>query len=142
MQEQPEQPLEPNVLIVDRIYAGPPGTGCDMWYHHAAAMQAAASWKDPLDDDSNNNDNNDNNNNNDTETATRPVSTPYDCHGGHLLPRQPLFQKGDKVQVYYDEAWWWLFCWWWLFYLFLHRRIVLIVRMMVMVMLQGANDAP
>ena len=114
MQEQVEQPppteqppqLEPNVLIVDRIYAGPPGTGCDMWYHHAAAMQAAATWKDPLDDDSNNNDNNDNNNNNDTETATRPVSTPYDCHGGHLLPRQPLFQKGDKVQVYYDEAWW------------------------------------
>jgi hypothetical protein len=67
--------------IVDRIYAGKPGTGCDMWFHHGAAMAAAAEW--------------------DPES-----STPFDCGGGHLLPRLPLYSKGDKVQVLYEGKWW------------------------------------
>ena len=32
------------LCIVDRIYSSKPGTGCDMWYHHAAAMQVAENW--------------------------------------------------------------------------------------------------
>uniref|UniRef100_A0A7S2Y8S1 Uncharacterized protein n=2 Tax=Entomoneis paludosa TaxID=265537 RepID=A0A7S2Y8S1_9STRA len=32
--------------IVDRIYAGEPGTGCDMWFHHHAAMMVAQEWDD------------------------------------------------------------------------------------------------
>ncbi|GKY96148.1 hypothetical protein MPSEU_000574800 [Mayamaea pseudoterrestris] len=67
--------------IVDRIYAGDPALDCDMFYHHGAAMEAAKSW--------------------DPES-----STPFDFSGGHLLARQPLFQKGDKVQVLYNDEWW------------------------------------
>jgi hypothetical protein len=69
--------------IVDRIYTGPPGNS-DMFYNHQAASEAAATW-DP------------------------EQSTPFDYHGGHLLPRQPLFQKGDAVQVQQpddDDTWW------------------------------------
>lgn len=67
--------------IVDHIYAGKPGTGCDTWYHHQAAMAAAATWEDA-------------------------TSTPFDSNGGHLLPRLPLYAKGDKVQVLYENEWW------------------------------------
>jgi hypothetical protein len=68
-------------IIVDRIYAGLPDSGCDMWFHHQAAMQVAAAWVDE-------------------------ESTPFDQKGGHLLPRLPLFNKGDLVQVLYAEEWW------------------------------------
>lgn len=70
-----------NKVIVDRIHAGKPGEGCDMWFHHAAAMQAASVWIDG-------------------------ESTAFDNTGGHLLPRLPKFQKGDKVEVLYEEEWW------------------------------------
>jgi hypothetical protein len=83
--QQPNQPqaFTTKIIrcIVDRIYTGDPASGCDMFFHHHAAMEAAKTW--------------------DPET-----STPYSYHGGHLLPRQPLFQKGDKVQVQYNEEWW------------------------------------
>lgn len=65
--------------IVDRIYAGEPGTGCDMWFNHESAMFIAESWTDE--------------------------STPFDQNGGHMLPRQPKFDKGDKVQVLYQDSW-------------------------------------
>lgn len=68
------------IIIVDRIYAGKPSTGCDMWFNHEAALQAAEKWTDE--------------------------STPFDCKGGHMLPRVPLYQKGDKVQVKYEGSWW------------------------------------
>lgn len=82
-------------VIVDRIYAGKPGTGCDMWVHHEAAMQAAQAWiihgKQEEDDD---------------ENAASKGPTPFDHKGGHLLPRLPRFSKGDKVQVLYEDEWW------------------------------------
>jgi len=68
-------------IIVDRIHAGRPDTGCDMWFHHVAAMQASAAW-------------------------VAGESTGFDQKGGHLLPRLALFKKGDKVQVWYAEEWW------------------------------------
>jgi hypothetical protein len=68
-------------IIVDRIYAGPPDSTCDMWFHHQAAMQVAATW-------------------------VEEESTPFDQKGGHLLPRLPQFDKGDLVQVLYDDEWW------------------------------------
>jgi len=52
-----------------------------MWYHHEAAMRAAQEWDDE-------------------------ESTPFQYKGGHLLKRLPLFQKGDKVQVWYEDEWW------------------------------------
>ena len=71
--------------IVDRIYAGKPGTGCDMWFHHPAAMQAAQTW---------------------LESNPEQGPTPFDFKGGHLLPRLARFDKGDKVQVLYEQEWW------------------------------------
>lgn len=67
--------------LVDRIYSGEPGSGCDTWFNHAGAMEAAAAW----------------------ETSDQ---TPHAFKGGHLLPLQPLFDKGDKVQVFYQNEWW------------------------------------
>lgn len=70
-------------LFVDRIYSGDPSTpDCDCWMNHAGAMEAAASWG----------------------TATQPSQYMY--QGGHLLPLQASFRKGDKVQVLYEEQWW------------------------------------
>lgn len=69
---------ESNLCIVDRIYAGKPGTGCDMWFNHSAAMLALPNWD-----------------------ATK--KNPFQFQGGHLLPKKPLFQKGDKVQVLFKE---------------------------------------
>ena len=74
-------------IIVDRIYAGLPGTGCDMWFHHQAAMQVAALWGGIIGED---------------ET----MNTPFDQKGGHLLPREPQFNKNDLVQVLYEDEWW------------------------------------
>jgi hypothetical protein len=73
-------------IIVDRIYAGLPDSGCDMWFHHTAAMQVAATW---VDDD-----------------GEGTNSTPFDQKGGHLLPRLPQFNKGDLVQALYEDEWW------------------------------------
>lgn len=72
---------EENSVLVDRIYAGQPGSGCDMWFNHAGAMEAAATWE---------------------ETA----QTGFDYKGGHMLPRQALFDTGQKVQVLYEDSWW------------------------------------
>jgi hypothetical protein len=84
IEKQPNKPTTireyPN-CIVDRIYTGDPKEHCDMFYHHEAAMQAAKTW--------------------DEETSTL-----FDYNGGHLLPRLPLFQKGDKVQSLYSGEWW------------------------------------
>jgi hypothetical protein len=68
-------------MIADRIYAGKPDTDCDAWFHHEAAMKAAAAWNDES-------------------------STAFSNAGGHLLPREPLFDKHDKVQVMYEGEWW------------------------------------
>jgi hypothetical protein len=68
-------------VLVDRIYSDKPGSDCDTWFNHAGAMEAAATW----------------------ETSDQ---TPYAFRGGHLLPLQPLFDKGDKVQVFYGDTWW------------------------------------
>lgn len=84
-------------VIVDRIYAGKPGTGCDMWVHHEAAMQAAQAWiihgKKEEEDEEN-------------AASSNKGPTPFDHKGGHLLPRLPRFAKGDKVQVSYEDEWW------------------------------------
>mmetsp|Transcript_2778 Transcript_2778/g.7774 ORF Transcript_2778/g.7774 Transcript_2778/m.7774 type:complete len:359 (+) Transcript_2778:169-1245(+) len=69
--------------IVDRIYAGEPGTGCDMWFHHHAAMMAAQDW-------------------NEDEGIG---CDPFQHKGGHLLPRQAAFEKGDKVEVLFENQW-------------------------------------
>jgi hypothetical protein len=68
-------------MIADRIYAGKPDTDCDAWFHHEAAMKVAAAWNDES-------------------------STAFSNAGGHLLPREPLFDKHDKVQVMYEGEWW------------------------------------
>lgn len=68
-------------VMMDRIFSDKPGSGFDTWFNHAGAMEAAAAW----------------------ETSDQ---TPYAYRGGHLLPLQPLFDKGDKVQVLYGDAWW------------------------------------
>lgn len=77
--------IEPDTRhIVDRIYSNKPGSGCDTWFNHAGAMEAAAKWDDP-------------------ELCNQ---TPFAFNGGHLLPMQPLYEVGDKVQVKYEEQWW------------------------------------
>lgn len=73
--------LDGRLVIVDRIYTGKPGSGCDMFYNHDAAMKAAETW-------------------------IEGESTPFGYGGGQLLPRQPKYGKGDKVQVLYDGDWW------------------------------------
>jgi hypothetical protein len=92
---------QPHKLIVaDVICAGHPSSGCDTWFHHEAAMEAAADWVANVQNGTD--DTTDNNNNNDT-----PVTVPcFHYKGGHLLPRKPLYDKGDKVQVLYEGAWW------------------------------------
>jgi hypothetical protein len=70
----------PPQVIVDRIYAGhPTKTDCNVWYHHDAAMQAAATWEEG-------------------------ISSTED--GGHKLPRQAKYQKGDLVQAFFENQWW------------------------------------
>jgi hypothetical protein len=64
----------------DTIYAGNPRRGVDTWFHHEAAWEAAAEWD-------------------------VKKSTPYDSNGGHLLPKQAKYQKGDAVQVRYQKVW-------------------------------------
>lgn len=80
-------------VIVDRIYAGKPGTDCDMWYHHAAASQAALAWmeKEAIHED---------------PEQSGPAPTPFDFKGGHMLPRVARFDVGDKVEVFYEGEWW------------------------------------
>lgn len=80
IEETPGEEEDGRKCIVDRIYSGPPGVS-DMWYHHEAAMAAAEKWDDT-------------------------TSTQHDSKGGHLLPRQPLYAKKDKVQVLYEGKWW------------------------------------
>ncbi|KAL7578368.1 hypothetical protein ACA910_012770 [Epithemia clementina (nom. ined.)] len=70
-----------NLCIVDRIYAGKPGSGCDMWYNHYAAMKASQQW-------------------------VEEGADPHRCKGGHTLPRAALFDKGDRVEVFFDDDWW------------------------------------
>jgi len=62
--------------IVDRIYSARSDM---MWVHHEAAMQAA-------------------------EQLYHDESLNF--KGGHYLPRLPLYDKGDKVQVLYEGEWW------------------------------------
>lgn len=66
--------------IIDRIYAGKPSDGVDMWFHHAAAQAAAEEW-------------------------VEGESTGYEHKGGHLLPRKPKFQKNDEVKVLFEGEW-------------------------------------
>jgi hypothetical protein len=68
------------ILIVDRIYAGNPSEGVDMWFNHHAAQAAAVEW-------------------------VEGESTGYDKKGGQLLPRKPKFQKNDQVKVLYEGEW-------------------------------------
>ena len=68
------------LCIVDRIYAGKPGTGCDMWYNHHGAMAACQNWEEDGAD-------------------------PFRFKGGHMLPRMALFEKGDKVEVLFEDDW-------------------------------------
>ena len=70
-----------DLCIVDRIYAGKPGTGCDMWYNHHSAMIASKDW-------------------------IEEGSDPFRHKGGHMLPREALFYKGDRVEVLFDDDWW------------------------------------
>ncbi len=80
-------------VIADRIYAGKPGTDCDMWYHHSAATQAALAWmeKEAIHED---------------PEQSGPAPTPFDFKGGHMLPRSARFDVGDKVEVLYEGEWW------------------------------------
>ena len=88
-----EEPGRKVKVIADRIYAAKPGTGCDMWYHHAAATRAALAWmeKEALHED---------------PEQTGPAPTPFDFKGGHMLPRMAKFDVGDKVEVFYEGEWW------------------------------------
>lgn len=70
-------------LLFDRIYSSSEPGG-DMWFNHAGAMEAAALWED----------------------STKCDQTPFAFKGGHLLPLQPRFDVGDKVQVLYEDEWW------------------------------------
>ena len=82
--------------VVDRIYSDRPGSGCDTWFHHAGAMAAAAKWDEPSEvvvDGG-------------VTAVTTNHNSPFRFHGGHLLPLQPLYDVGDKVQVLYEEQWW------------------------------------
>ena len=67
-------------VIVDRIYAGHPTAGVDMYFNHPAAQAAAAEW-------------------------LEGESSGYEKKGGQLLPRKPKFQKGDQVKVNYEGVW-------------------------------------
>ena len=67
-------------IIVDRIYAGSPDDGVDMYFNHHAAQAAAADW-------------------------IEGESNGYEKKGGQLLPRKPKFQKGDRVQVDFEGDW-------------------------------------
>jgi hypothetical protein len=89
-------------VIVDRIYAGKPGTDCDMWFNHYAAMQAAQEWDSMI---------------RSSEAAAAAASespttttitlpSPFHFKGGHLLPRVSKFEKNDKVEVYVENKWW------------------------------------
>ncbi|GAX20068.1 hypothetical protein FisN_1Lh450 [Fistulifera solaris] len=80
-------------VTVDRIYAGKPGTDCDMWYHHSAATRAALAWmeKEAIHED---------------PEQSGPAPTPFDFKGGHMLPRSSKFDVGDKVEVLYEGEWW------------------------------------
>uniref|UniRef100_A0A7S3L429 Uncharacterized protein n=1 Tax=Amphora coffeiformis TaxID=265554 RepID=A0A7S3L429_9STRA len=69
-------------IIVDRIYAGDPSDDVDCWFHHAAAQQAAAKWEE------------------------EGGKNPHAHKGGHLLARQARYNKGDKVQAFFEEEWW------------------------------------
>ena len=84
--------------IVDRIYSGKPDSGCDMWYHHEEAMKAAEAW--PVDKITFNEEEEE------VEQEEEEEPSPHHFQGGHMLPRQPLFSKGDKVQVMYEGNWW------------------------------------
>lgn len=63
---------------MDRIFAGAPGSGCDMYFNHGAAMGAAMKWE-------------------------VGVSTGYEAKGGQALPREPKYKGGDSVEVFYQE---------------------------------------
>ena len=65
----------------DTIYAGNPRKEVDCWFNHVAARMVASEWD------------------------VNKKSTPYDARGGHLLPKQPKYQKGDAVQVRYKKQW-------------------------------------
>ena len=67
------------VIIIDCIHAGEPGDA-DCWFHHAAAQAAAADWESHKNE--------------------------HAFKGGHLLPRQALYNKGDKVQALFEDEWW------------------------------------
>ena len=82
--------------IVDRIYAGKPASGCDMWVNHEAAMLAAQRWMEKEEEHENPPE----------EGKKYAAPTPFDNKGGHLLPRQAKFTVGDKVSVSYEGEWW------------------------------------
>eukprot|EP00542_Grammatophora_oceanica_P018281 CAMPEP_0194027272 /NCGR_PEP_ID=MMETSP0009_2-20130614/1446_1 /TAXON_ID=210454 /ORGANISM="Grammatophora oceanica, Strain CCMP 410" /LENGTH=319 /DNA_ID=CAMNT_0038666277 /DNA_START=105 /DNA_END=1064 /DNA_ORIENTATION=- len=70
--------------MLDVIYAGNPKKGVDGWFHHEAARAAAVSWYDP---------------------NKKPRPNPFSAKGGHFLPLQPKYQKGDTVEVIYKKEW-------------------------------------
>lgn len=68
------------LVIVDRIFAGDPSAGVDMYFNHHAAQAAAEDW-------------------------VEGESKGYEQKGGQLLPRKPKFQKGDQVKVNFEGEW-------------------------------------
>ena len=62
---------------MDVVYAGNPRKGVDRWYNHEAALRAAQQFND----------------------------NPFQFKGGHMLKRQPKFQKGDYVEVRFSKKW-------------------------------------
>lgn len=72
---------EKRLVIVDRIYAGDPSAGVDMYFNHHAAQAVAEKW-------------------------VEGESNGYENKGGQLLPRKPKYQKGDQVKVQYEEGSW------------------------------------
>jgi hypothetical protein len=81
--EEDDEPPSPSksdgvISFMDTIYTGKPKDGVDVYYNHSAALGAAVAW--------------------DPET-----SSGFDAHGGHNLPRQAKFSKGETVEVLDEE---------------------------------------
>lgn len=62
----------------DRIYAGDPSTGVDLYYNHSAALSAAMSY-------------------------IPGESSGYEKKGGQMLPRKPKFKVNEVVEVLYED---------------------------------------
>ena len=69
------------MLVQDRIFAGDPANNADLYCNHGAAFEAASHW-------------------------VEGESTPYDDEGGQMLPREAKYNKGQDIQVLYDDGKW------------------------------------